>query len=199
MNSVARLLWFWGVAAIAAAALLCPAVIRRDIAAALCWVVIALIPYGFLTYMNRVPSRHTYLASAGLSFIVATGFVAIAERRRKSLVIGLVTAALVHNCGYLWTKKQEQYQLRARPTERLVQVYRDGAANVIIECFPYSMWIARYTVEIGAGRRWDENAWQIGSDCRPEEVRIRPKSSSTSPEIASTPVQDYLDAMDRKR
>ena len=31
------------------------------------------MPYSFLTYMPRLPSRHTYLASVGLAFIVAAG------------------------------------------------------------------------------------------------------------------------------
>ena len=68
LNSAARILWFWGAAAIAVLAVLRSATIRRDVAAALCWTVIALMPYGFLTYMNRVPSRHTYLASVGAEF-----------------------------------------------------------------------------------------------------------------------------------
>ena len=70
-------------------------------------------------------------------------------------------------------QEQQQYERRALPTERLVQLYREGALNVTIECFPYSVWIARYAVEIGAAKRWDENVWKVqGVGCEPEQVRL---------------------------
>ena len=41
-----------------------------------------------------------------------------------------------------------------------------------IECFPYSVWIARFAIEIGANKPWDESVWRLRSGCTPEEVSI---------------------------
>ena len=47
---------------------------------ALIWIGITLLPFCFLTYMPRIPSRHTYLPSAGLSLVVAAAFLALEQR-----------------------------------------------------------------------------------------------------------------------
>ena len=38
-------------------------------AVALVWMGLALVPYSFLTYSTQIPSRQTYLASAGLALL----------------------------------------------------------------------------------------------------------------------------------
>lgn len=172
LTSAARMLWFWGAVAITMLAVYNRSAVRALVPTALCWMLIALVPYGFLSYMNRVPSRHTYLASAGLSLIVGAAFVTAVESRKKWLPVVAAFVVIVHNCGYLWTRKQAQYEQRARPTEELVQVYRRRPSKAAIQCFPYSMWIARYAIEIGAGAKWDERMWQVRPDCGREEVRV---------------------------
>jgi hypothetical protein len=133
---------------------------------------ISLVPYSFLTYMDRVPSRQTYFASVGLSLIVATAFRAIVASRRRTWTSALVTIVLVHNCAYLWTKKQAQYERRAEPTEQLLSVYRRNPSSVRIECFPYNRWIAQYAVEIGARRNWTDRIWRPRNNCDPEQTVI---------------------------
>ena len=46
----------------------------------LCWMLITLLPYSLLTYIPYVPSRHTYLAGAGLALLVALGSMKAAQR-----------------------------------------------------------------------------------------------------------------------
>jgi hypothetical protein len=170
-NSSIRLLWFWGIAAIVVLATWNRAAARTLLPASLCWVVISLFPYSFLTYMNRVPSRHTYLASLGLSILIGAAVLSVAGRKR-SWGIALITVIIAHNCTYLWTKKQAQYEQRAEATEQLLQACRRNSAKIRIDCFPYSRWIAQYTVEIGAKRDWDESMWQVRSSCGPEQTAI---------------------------
>jgi hypothetical protein len=170
-NSSIRLLWFWGIAAIAVLATWNRAAARTLLPASLCWLVISLFPYSFLTYMNRVPSRHTYLASLGLSIVVGAAVLSVASHKR-SWGIALITVIIAHNCTYLWTKKQAQYEQRAEATEQLLQACRRNSAKIRIDCFPYSRWIAQYALEIGAKRDWDESMWQIRSTCRPDETAI---------------------------
>lgn len=159
-NSTGRLLWIWGALALAAL------VVWRDrawigtlkIAAA--WVVIFLLPYSFLTYMPRIPSRHTYLASAGLAWVVACGFM-VFRQRFQSLrwpVYALGTVIVLHNCGYVWFWKQAQYQERAEPTEALVKLARAGEP-VRIECFPYNEQAARLAVQMRLGESAPPIIW----------------------------------------
>ncbi|MEQ1887250.1 MAG: glycosyltransferase family 2 protein, partial [Bryobacteraceae bacterium] len=92
------------------------------------WVVLTLLPYSFLTYMPRVPSRHTYFASVGIALIVAAAALTLREWaaiHNKRWVVPLLAAVLiVHQSGYLWFYKQPQYALRAEPTEALVRAGR---------------------------------------------------------------------------
>ena len=62
----ARLMWIWGwIAAAILAMRYREADVRKAAIAALAWIAVALLPYSFLTYSTQIPSRQTYLASAG--------------------------------------------------------------------------------------------------------------------------------------
>ena len=87
---------------------------------------------------------------------------------------------VLHNCIYLWTKKQTQYERRAEPTEHLIRAYKTSF-NVVVECWPYSHWIAKYAVEIGAAKRWDDRALQLRANCRPDETAITVELLTASP------------------
>jgi hypothetical protein len=90
--------------------------------------------------MNRVPSRHTYLASAGLALLVGAGMAVAAERlkplRWRTVLVALL---LIHNCGYLWIKKLPQYARRAEPTERFLSFAKKSEQPIAIQCAPYSL------------------------------------------------------------
>jgi hypothetical protein len=125
------------------------------------WIFVTFLPYSFLTYMPRIPSRHTYLASAGLAWVVAAGFLAFRRRFRpgRALEIVIVAVVVIHNCGYLWTRKRAQYLERAAPTEALVQLARQTGGRIHVRCFPYGEEIARLAVQLGAGRPPETLVW----------------------------------------
>jgi hypothetical protein len=167
-NSLGRLLWIWGLVALAvlwthsrktAIALSC-------VAAG--WAVVSLMPYSFLTYMTRVPSRHTYLASVALALLAGGSLVVVASSGRrfaKAAAAVLAIAMLTHNLGYLWTKKQRQYFERAQPTEALIHLARSTSAPIVVECFPYAQDVARDAIRIGAGLDPTRLKFRPASDC----------------------------------
>ena len=108
---------------------------RTVICIGLVWAVIGLMPYGFLTYSTRIPSRQTYLASVGIAFCDRRGLprdettsAAPRSRDRRRL--------LLHNIGYLWTKKRTQFLDRAGPTEQLIALSRQTKGPIYMKCFP---------------------------------------------------------------
>jgi hypothetical protein len=170
-NSGLRLLWIWGVVAVA-----CLLIWRRREWARLgllagCWIVVTLLPYSFLTYMTRVPSRHRYLASVGLAWLVAAAFLALGERlrhRRRAALALVASAVVAHNCLYLWTKKRDQFLRRAEPVQALLDFSRRAEGAIHIRCFPYGETVARHAIEVGAGKPaslvvWDPSG-QKGGD-----------------------------------
>jgi len=160
-NSTRRLLWFWGFLALAAVLWLRRRRYRFLLAAVAAWIGVTLLPYSFLTYMPHVPSRHTYLASVGLSWLVAAGFLTVRlrlARRRSWAPAALAVLVLVHNCGYLWTRKQRQFRERAAPTEALVEFARTTDRPIEVRCFPYAPILAEWVLEMRLGRK----VWQPG-------------------------------------
>jgi hypothetical protein len=156
-RSVLRLLWVWGLLAIAWIAW------RRwrelaGLAVAMAWVVVTLLPYAFLTYMPRVPSRHVYWASMGLGFVVASGLAAMPRRLAAAVAMVIV----VHNCGYMWWRKLPQYERRAAATENLVTFAEKTSGPITVKCFPYGPEVAIRAVQMrdrGTRRvRWNPNA-----------------------------------------
>jgi hypothetical protein len=151
MVSVGRLFWFWGLASVLVLLALRPSRWRRTLMFAAIWIVVTFLPYSFLTYMPRVPSRHTYLASAGLSLVVAAALLAFRARagRAHSWAMPVLVALLVvHNCGYIWTRKQAQYLERAAPTESLLRFARRVPGPIYLRCFPYGPVIAQLALEV---------------------------------------------------
>jgi len=155
-NSIGRLFWVAGLASMLF--LVASRQFRKHwpmLGPAFIWIGITLLPFCFLTYMPRIPSRHTYLASAGLSLVVAAGFLALEERTwiRRRWLPGAVAALLIAgNCGYLWTRKHAQYLERAEPTESLIRFVKNAQGPVHIHCFPYYIQNAELAIEIGAGK-----------------------------------------------
>ncbi|MCC6585250.1 MAG: hypothetical protein IT168_00905 [Bryobacterales bacterium] len=163
INSMGRLLWIWG-----ALSLLWLAASRalrlqyRVVLAGLLWAGITLLPFSFLTYMPRVPSRHVYLPSAGLALIVAAGFVSFRHRFSRYQYAAPLLAMLIvtHHTGYVWIRKRVQFLERAEPTERLLAMARSGKTAIYIHCFPYGPEIAERALEVMMSERTVRLIWK---------------------------------------
>ncbi len=155
-HSYARLLWVWGwPAAIVLLFLVRPAP-RRNLLLAALWMGIALVPYSFLTYSTEIPSRQTYLASAGLALLVGLALAQYAHRRIAAV---LLCVMLVHNTAYLWTKKQRQFVERAAPTSELLAFARSTPGPILMQCFPLPQIVAEEALRLASGRTPAELVW----------------------------------------
>lgn len=161
--SYGRMLWFWGLTAIVSmfvwsrsgrkepgsetkmddggvsARRFSILELRTSIFVSLLWGGIGFIPYMFVDYMHRIPSRQTYLASAGLGWLMGAAIIAMKERYAKDykwapMVVLLLI--LTHNVAYLWTKKRQHHLERAEPTERLLSLARSVDGPIYVKCFP---------------------------------------------------------------
>jgi len=146
-RGIFRVLWIWGIIAIVI--LIARRAFTRFAGIALAWIAIALLPYIFLTYSTAIPSRQTYLATVGLAMMFA---MAIDTFRRREAIALLAAVMLIHNIGYLWTRKRAQFLQRAEPTERLIQMAKTADGPIWIRCFPRTDWIAKEAVHLGAGK-----------------------------------------------
>jgi len=148
--SVWRLFWVWGLlSVIACAAWRAPGQTKLLVTAS-AWIVVSFLPYSFLTYMPYVPSRHTYLASAGLALLVASGFWRFRERCKARPWVGwaLLAVLITSQYAFLWFKKRAQYIERAAPTEELVAWAAKVDGPVYVKCFPYSFEIAEAAIRL---------------------------------------------------
>ncbi|HEU0120655.1 MAG TPA: hypothetical protein VFQ91_09035 [Bryobacteraceae bacterium] len=103
-QSIWRLFWVWGLIAMAALWIARRRFELPWFAGALAWMFIVLLPYSFLTYQNSVPSRHTYLASAGVAFLAGRAYATwkerLPERRGWITAVGaLCLLSQVVTCG----------------------------------------------------------------------------------------------------
>lgn len=157
-HSLLRMFWIWGLLAVAANGAWGAASRRRPLAFVAVWMVSTLLPYSFLLYMNRVPSRHTYFAAVGLALLIGLAWDGIAThwtQRPRWLMPALAAAVIVHNCGYLWVKKLPQYERRAAPTEnflRYADQHREDEALTIACRGPYGVDVYRHAAAVVLGR-----------------------------------------------
>ena len=160
-ESLGRLLFVWGVLAIAALAIFKAREYLPLTIYALIWMAVALIPYSFLTYMNRVPSRHTYLPSLGLALIVAAAMACVWDRLGGRIVLAIAAIVLMVNVTILWRKKADQYRTRALPTDMLINAVRHANGPIHIRCFPYIPLVAESAVrEFGGTVVFESDAGQ---------------------------------------
>jgi len=155
-RSVARLMWFWGWPAAVGVWLTRDRYLRMIGWRALAWIGIALAPYSFLTYSTQIPSRQTYLASGGLAVLIGLAATRLPSRRLAALT---VIVLLVHNVGYLWTKKREQFVERAAPTAQLIAFAESTKGQIRVRCFPLPKIVAEEAVRLGAGRSAGALVW----------------------------------------
>jgi hypothetical protein len=153
-RNVFRVLWIWGLLALPVAFLSRP--LRGPAIFALVWIGIGLLPYSFLTYSTQIPSRQTYLASAGLALLFG---MAVNALRPRWLVAAVLVIALLHNVGYLWIRKRAQFAQRAAPTEQLIRLARSTTGPIWMRCFPRVPLIADEAVHMAAGRPLGTLIW----------------------------------------
>jgi hypothetical protein len=170
-NSSTRLFWPWGYVALGAIAL--AGRLRLRFAWAMgAWVIITLLPYSFLTYMTRVPSRHTYLASVALALVLGIATLSIwrVVLRRgvfaRSLAVAAVAGCILHNTSYLWTRKQRQFEERARATQELLEALRASDGVVEVKCFPYGPEVAFLAAAVEIPGSEHRVSVQSPSECR---------------------------------
>ena len=109
---------------------------RMLIAFAMLWIVIGILPHSFLTYMPRLASRHTYLASGGLALLFGIAMARL-SKRVPARICGLVfVLVLAVNLEILWVKKLAQFKERAEPTELLKAAAFAASGPISIECTP---------------------------------------------------------------
>ena len=149
------MLWFWGVLSgiVLASQRFFP---WRIVGFGAAWIVVGLLPYSFLLYLNRVPSRHTYMAGVGISLLIACAYLSLRDRElqfsRMRLSTGLALAFLLHNCAYLWFRKLPQYERRAAVSERFLDHARRNPGLIRVRCYPGSAWSAQHSAHMVLGR-----------------------------------------------
>ncbi len=161
-RSFARLFWFWGWISVAILALRRVKVETRHAAlAALAWAAVALLPYSFLTYSTQIPSRQTYLASAGLAALFGLAMANLAESGglARKAAAALAVIALLHNVGYLWIRKRAQFLERAQATELLIRLGRETRGPIWVRCFSQPPLTAQEALRLGAGIPPEEIVW----------------------------------------
>ena len=158
----ARLMWFWGwIAAGVIAAVARNRKLWRAAAATLAWMAVALLPYSFLTYSTQIPSRQTYLASAGLAALFGFAMAQLWEYGggARKIAAALALIAFLQNTGYLWTRKRAQFLARAQPTEQLIRAARQAGGPIWIRCFPLAPITADAALKLAAGLPKSEIVW----------------------------------------
>ena len=155
-HSMARLLWVFGWLALIALRFTGAPRWWRGIPAALAWMGIALLPYSFLTYSTRIPSRQVYLASAGLALLVGLAMARLAAHRLGPAVLA---AVIVVNTATLWTKKRRQFVERAAPTEALLNAARRTPGAIWVQCFPLPPFVAGEALRLTLGRPASDLVW----------------------------------------
>jgi hypothetical protein len=129
-------------------------------------IAITVVPYSFLTYLDHIPSRNTYLPSVGLAALAGVFFAALYDRvatvHGRAVCVAFLCAVLSANVAYIWVKKEPQFLERAAPTRELIASlngpeFQDvGNAFIYVCRFPLHVSIGRSAVEeftrFGAGR-----------------------------------------------
>jgi hypothetical protein len=153
IGSAIRALWIWGIVGLIVLLVFASRKRYGVMTLALGWILITLLPYSFLTYMPRVPSRHHYLAAVGCSLILALAATTLQERVGRRRLIGLCALLIgIHHISYMWVVKYPQFRERSEPIEALLQyMRREQRRPVVIRCFPYSFGEARRAVVIRLG------------------------------------------------
>lgn len=141
VKSMWRMLFAWGVAALAIVLWAGWRADRNKIFIGLAWMLIGIFPYCFLTYMPQVASRHTYVASAGLALLVGAAAARLAAMDRRVLLHIACVGFLAVNLDILWVKKMSQLRERAEPSELLKAAAAEAQGPVTVRCIPFTDYV----------------------------------------------------------
>jgi len=132
-----RMMFVWGLAAVAIVAWIGRPSDRRNAWIASAWMLLAIFPYSFLTYMPQIASRHTYIASAGLALLIGVAAARLLETNR-GVVLGIASfAVLAMNWQIIWVKKMSQFRERAEPAVLLREAAREATGPITVRCIPF--------------------------------------------------------------
>ena len=154
-----RLFWFWGLAALAVLLAYRGEARWRVVLGGMVWMFVSLMPYSFLTYMHRAPSRHTYLAGAGVALVVGCAWTVAAVHWKRAATI-VAALCVLHNTAYVWIWKHPQFVRRAAPTQALAAYARQNDGHFILTRWPYSRSVAESTVRMAAQRSDSGIEWE---------------------------------------
>lgn len=150
----------------------------------LLWMVITLLPFIFVTYMNHVPSRHTYVPAMGLVWALA---VQLSSLDRARLRQAFVVAFIAVNIGYIWLVKDAQFVERAAPTVRLLEWLRRLPPErlTIINVPLNPSWIAKWTTRLVPG--WEPEMLLVNEEAEacPDCLQLRWNVNTMSYDLAS--------------
>ncbi len=100
-------------------------------------VVVPMLPYMFIAYQKSLPSRQLYLASA----VLMTVFALLLKPLERTALLGIFMIPFVaFNVGYLWIRKDAQFEERAAPTTQLIAAlgrHQPQPALVLNFAYPY--------------------------------------------------------------
>ena len=147
-----KLMFVWGIAALAILLWLGKRADRGRASLAIVWMLLGIFPYSFLTYMSQIASRHTYIASAGLAFLAGAAAARLSESNHRTLLRVVCAIFLIVNLEILWVKKMSQFRERAEPSELLKAAARQASGPISITCTPFPDFLAAAVVS-GAGGR----------------------------------------------
>jgi len=170
-----RMMFVWGIVAAAILWLMGGNSVRRIILISSLWMALGILPYSFLTYMNQIPSRSTYLGSVGLALLAGAAAAVLLEQRRRTLLIILTALVLATNLEILWVKKMSQFRERSEPSELLKQAVAQANGPISIDCTPLLPIIAEVVVEQAGGKitaeqkRREEHCFAIQYESRSGE------------------------------
>ena len=158
-KSLHRLFWPWAYAVVLLLFLVKKAIPDWKRAAGWCsLILVAMLPYIFVTYTDNIPSRQVYLASAACLPLLAAGMLRVHPKI-------FVSAFLVFNVGYMWIVKDRQMAERAAPTTALIQELKQRQPGPVrLSGFPYPIAIiAKAAAVTVPGWQWHQ--LDLGDSC----------------------------------
>jgi len=173
MESWWKLLFVWGFAAIG---ILLWTKKRSDwrigIAASI-WMIAGLFPFCFLTYMMQVPSRLTYIATAGLAWLVGAAAARLQGQHRNRALAAFCAVTLAVNLEILWVKKMAQFRERAEPSELFRRAGEESDGTVRIKCDPLPDFTSAHVLESVGAKAVFEPGFKEDGTCFAVEYRNR--------------------------